>query len=55
MYCDYFIWHVSCTVYVLTFFYMWLCVFLQFVICGCLFYGFNNVWVSVCVGFIVGV
>ena len=40
MYCDYFIWCVSCTVVVLT----------CFVKCGCVGVGFCNVWVCVCVG-----
>ena len=40
LYCDYFIWCVSCTVVVLT----------CFVICGCGMCGFCNVWMCVCVG-----
>ena len=40
LYCDYFIWCVSRTVVVLTFFKIWLCVLLQFVMCVCVF-----VWV----------
>ena len=38
LYCDYFIWCVSCTVVVLT----------CFVICGVCMCGFCNVWVYVC-------
>ena len=40
---DYFIWCVSCTVIVLT----------CFVICGVRMCGFCNVWVCVCVGFVM--
>jgi hypothetical protein len=44
MYCDYFIWCVSCTVVVLT----------CFVICvGVRMCGFCNVWLCVCVGVLV--
>jgi len=35
MYCDYFIWCVSCTVVVLTCFVMCGCVCVDFVMCGC--------------------
>ena len=50
MYCDYFIWYVSCTVVVL----------IGFIICGCVcmcvgfvMCVFCNVWVCVCVGFVM--
>jgi hypothetical protein len=43
VYCDYFIWCVSCAVVVLT----------CFVICGCVMCGFCNVWVCLCVGFVM--
>ena len=46
LYCDYFIWCVSCTMVVLTGFVMCECV--DFVKCG-----FCNVWVCVCVGFVM--
>ena len=42
LYCGYFIWCVSCTVVVLTCFVTWECM-----------YGFCNVWVCVCVGFVM--
>ena len=62
LYCDYFIWCVSCTVVVLTCFVMCGRVYVGgFVMCGCGFCnvwvcvcrGFCNVWVCVCVGFAV--
>jgi len=40
LYCDYFIWCVSCSVVVLIGFVMYVCVYVGFVISG---------WVSVCV------
>jgi len=43
LYCDYFIWCVSCTVVV----------FPCFVICGVCMCGFCNVWVCVCMGFVM--
>jgi len=36
MYCDSLIWHVSCTVVVLTCFVMFGCVCVGFVLCGCI-------------------
>ena len=50
LYCDYFIWCVSCTVVVLTYFAMCVCV--GFVMCECMC-GFCNVCVCVCVGFVM--
>ena len=58
MYCDYFIWCVSCTVVVLTGFvmcvYVWVrnvcvcvCVCVGFVMCGCVYVWVRNVWVCV--------
>ena len=50
LYCDYFIWCVSCTVVVLTCFVMWVCVCGGFVMCGCVCMGFVMcVGVCVCV------
>jgi len=43
LYCDYFIWCVSCTVVVLT----------CFVICGVCMCGFFSMWVCVCMGVLV--
>ena len=43
MYCDYFIWCVPRTVVLLT----------CFVICGVCMFGFCNVWVCVCKGFVM--
>jgi hypothetical protein len=46
MYCDYFIWHVSCTVVVLTSFIMSGCVCVGVCVCmGFVMCGFSNVWV----------
>jgi hypothetical protein len=44
-YCDYFIWCVSCTVVVLTCFAICVRVCVGFVMSGCGYYGFCNVWV----------
>ena len=44
LYCDHFIWCVSCTVVVLNCFVMCVCVCVGFVMCGC---------VCVCVGFVI--
>jgi hypothetical protein len=48
LYCDYFIWCVSCAVVVL---FCTLCVCVCVCVCvGFVMFGFCNVWVCVCVG-----
>jgi len=56
LYCDYFIWFVSCTVAVLTCFVMCVCVCVcvcVYVCVGFVMCGFCNVWLCVCVGFVM--
>jgi len=52
LYCDCFIWCVSCTVVVLTGFVMCVCVCVCVCVCEYVC-GFCNVWVCVCTGFVM--